>query len=365
MTHAERTHQSLCSSRRPLQERTAGTVKSLKSAGRRLHLCTDHSHAPKSIMQETEERKFDLYNVGETFTPLGLNIRNLIISSPDYIVFLDDDFNTQWKVERSFKHNETELGRILTHVSILEAKSDFILRPSRIQAMKRFFGCSSNQESVDPVFRRIRNLLGEAVARILDSDGTESADLALNAAASLISAKNAEYSRGRYYGYALPFSVAAGALALIIWVTKKWTIPVLGVTGFEISFCSMFGAIGAFAFAARRGERVDVDAIFSASIQWVEADARLSTGIVAAALVSLAIKTGLLFGAITGAEQLKFMVLASILAGYSERAIPNLAKKFGHIDVPNKPFNDNIAKSMGDSRGRCSVRLATDEKPKT
>lgn len=278
---------------------------------------------------ESNNIDFSILKAGENDPYLNKYIHTLIIQDVNYIVYLDNQLNVQWNVNSNIK--TPALGLVQNKVAILQAKSDFI-RP--MIGFKIFAKITRNKcKDVldlysDPSLIRIRSLLGESIARIFDGHEVDHAQAVLNEAEKLISVKNAEYARDWYYNHATATLGGTIFLASMLWLARGPVTPFIGRTAFELSFCSLFGAMGAFVFIARRGQRIELDAISGPRIHKIEADARLGTGLVAAAIVNLAIKSGLLFGSISSSHQLDFMVMMSILAGYSERFIPNMVKKF-------------------------------------
>jgi hypothetical protein len=180
----------------------------------------------------------------------------------------------------------------------------------------------------DDSLLRIRGLLGEAIARIFDDQDENEAKVAIDEASKLIAVKNAEYSRRWYYGQTRRLASISLILAVLAWVEKEYLICVLGSVGFQLGFCSFFGAIGAYVFTAQRGSKIDLDAISGALIHRTEATARIAIGMVTSVLVALSIKSGLILSSISSSNSLKFMVIASILAGCSEKLIPNMVKNF-------------------------------------
>ncbi len=271
---------------------------------------------------------FSELRAGQRDPYLNKTIRVLIIQEADYIVYLDDDLNVQWNVSNSL--TTPELGKVLNQVAILETRSDFIKPGLGLRVISKLMrGQAANfiHFFSDPALARIRGLLGESVARIFDGNDNEGAHAALREAKILIAAKNAEYARGWYYQHAANFAIFAMLVALGLWLGREGVAAVLGQTGFEVAFCSLFGAVGAFVFIARRGQKIELDAISGARVHRIESEARIATGMVAAAIVDLAIKSGFLFNAMPNASQLKFMVMGSILAGYSERFVPNMVKR--------------------------------------
>jgi hypothetical protein len=278
---------------------------------------------------------------GQNDPYLNKFIRVIIIQDTNYIVYLDNDLNVQWNVNNDLI--TPKLGKILNQVAILEAKSDFIKPDKRLIIISKLMGKRSHEFVnffCDPSLSRIRSLLGESIARIFDGNDNEEALIALREAEKLISAKNAEYARGWYYQHANNFAILAIVMAVCLWLVRDFLTSYLGETSFEVLFCSLFGAVGAFVFIARRGQKIELDAISGARVHRIEANARMATGMVAAALVDLAIKSGFLFSSISSAAQLKFMVMGSILAGYSERFIPNMVKKLQDTSAESDDKNE-------------------------
>lgn len=276
---------------------------------------------------------------GQVDPLLNQEIDTIIIQSPDYIVYLDASLNTQWNIK---DHLPTPgLGAILNRISKLESKSDFVTYGKWQTWISHFL--AKKLPSLKPILanqslKRIRCLLGEAIARIFDGNEETQARSALDEAERIIAAMNAEYSRKWYFQHAQRSALLVLVLALTLWLGKSLCISLLGQTAFEIAFCSLFGAVGAYVFVARRGEKIELDAMSGAMIHRLEADARLTTGIVSAAVLCLAIKAHLLFSSVTDASQLTFMIMVSILAGYSEKIIPNMVKKIetGALDNQSK-----------------------------
>jgi hypothetical protein len=279
-------------------------------------------------MSDGQQPNFNELVSGKDDPHLNKFIRIVIIQNRDYIVYLDNDLNVQWHTNQE---KTKSLGKILNQIAVLEGKSDF-MNPSKWQKLTSTIFKEKQAKFADffrdDSLQRIRSLLGEAIARIFDDKDENEAKVAIDEAVKLIAVKNAEYSRRWYYGHARYMALISLILALLAWIEKTSIINVFGLVGFQLGFSSFFGAIGAYVFTAQRGRKIDLDAISGALIHKTEATARIATGMVSAVLVVLSIKSGLIFSSISTSNSLKFMVIVSILAGYSEKLIPNMVKNF-------------------------------------
>jgi Predicted ABC-type transport system involved in lysophospholipase L1 biosynthesis, permease component len=255
------------------------------------------------------DKSYNDYNEGDEFPELGKNIKDLIIKTNDYIVFLDEELNVEWAL-REYPDLPKEFGEVINYVVHLEMKSEFLDYNNK---------------------RTVKRLLAESISRILDDRNYKMATDILGCAEKLLENRNREYSRQWYWSASIVLFLLSAGYIFVIWLNRLFYIDSFGPTGFHLILGSLLGSIGAIASIASRSDKITLDAMAGAPLHRLEATARSFVGAFGAALTVLLLKSGMIL------QQYgkSFPVIAAfcLIAGFSERFTPGLIDKFNLIDT--------------------------------
>jgi hypothetical protein len=242
------------------------------------------------------------------------NIAYLVIISDEFIVYLDKEIDVEW----TYKFGD---GESLEYVRSARF-SEILNRVAQAESTPR----EGLTESVWTPFKR---LLGEGVGRALTHDHS-GALAAISAANSYITARRHEVSRRWYLlGSAYvtgPFLV----IAFLLWLTRDFSMRVLGVTAFWLIMSACAGSLGAmFSVIGRTGKEL-FDNAAGKYLHHLEAGSRIFAGAISGLLVALAVHAGLFLSAITkNGEMVSIMVIAALASGTSERFATSIIGNLG------------------------------------
>jgi len=251
--------------------------------------------------------RYDLLKEGDIEPTLGKRIDSLVIKTPDYIVYVDEDGYVQWAANHDARWCEG-CGEVLTRVSQLEAFPTDHLTASHVRSYRR--------------------MLGESVARVFDSRDATEAKAALELAEKFLKARSEEAARKWY----LTASLAGGAMLAVMigawWMLRGWLSPTIGAGAFEVALGAMLGGIGAMLSVLTRSNRLTLDPAAGAMLHYFEGGSRIATGAVGGLLVGLAIKANLILGFVADTPHSLAVISALCLAaGASERMVPGFIEK--------------------------------------
>jgi hypothetical protein len=249
-------------------------------------------------------------------------IWSLTYKSKRFIVYLDEDLAVEWACVDHFDLTP-EVGRVLNRVAEMMA----------LPVMHLPF-----QERL-----AFRSLVAEAVARVV-RDRPDVAEMtadagaahdALDKALSFYTARSAEISR---WWYLTASVLAAGALLLVVLflcLLRSLVEPLIGTSAFEVTMGAGAGGAGALLSVLIGSRNYTPDTSTRRDIHWFQGAARILAGTLGAVVVALAIKGNLVLGQVapTAHTQELFLFLCMI-AGWSERLVPNLIERFEATQAP-------------------------------
>jgi hypothetical protein len=244
----------------------------------------------------------------------GRDIKSLVTSTGEYIVYIDKAINLQWETTAAYdtKSAQAKGYKLADHnlvageVAILDARA------------RAEFGLATREEALC--------LLGGAVVCSLEFD-YDSAQKSLIRAEEFLRERSREASRFWYLMASalttLPFLVCA----LVVWLNLPSALKALGptVTWMLLSACA--GACGALFSVILRSGKLNLDPWAGKGIHHLEGASRIWAGAFSGLIASLAIKAGLLLGAVAADEKRAVMILAAIAAGSSERLATSIISK--------------------------------------
>jgi hypothetical protein len=255
---------------------------------------------------------YDLFREGDFEPHLGKQIHTLIFKTTTFIVYLDEDMYVEWAFTPAFNPKwPQDVGLVLNRVSLVQA-----LPASRL---------STEQLTT------FRQLVGEAVARVLQYGDGQAANKALDDAVAWLEARNKESAR---WAYLMGSCAATGVVAVVtvlLWLLRNPGRSLLGSTVFEAILGAGCGGIGALLSVLLRSKSLPLDPDAEQKIHVFEGASRIVAGGVGAALVALGIKSELLLTLISSSSRpMTLLAAVCIVAGASERLVPSFIE---HVEI--------------------------------
>lgn len=260
--------------------------------------------ADNDSFQQPDDGALPSLKEGELDPFLGKKVRVLIVTHENYNVYLDEALCTQWYGRIP---DDKEISTALNRLSKLESNYHFI--------------------SDEKILKPIRQQIAEGLVRALEGHKELSADM-FKFIEKEIQLRNLEISWHWYFlGSAMPALISLTTL-ILFWIFRTYLRSIFGATGFSVALGAMVGGLGAFLSIASRSTKIALDARAGLIIHVTEGLARIITGIFGGALLALITKGGVAFYALkTSGNPLAALLAFALLAGTSERLIPNLVKK--------------------------------------
>lgn len=245
----------------------------------------------------------------------------LIVSTRNYIVFIDEDGDLDWETTVEYDDTATKDKKydIDKHNSITNDAALLEATP-----------CNGFEDQVKLQFRR---LIGEAIACSFDHDYVNARKMLL-AAAQYFRSRSEETSRYWYllasFGMAMPFI----ALGIVIWIWRASFEMWLGTEGMWFILASISGAVGALLSVIVRSGKLKFDSSAGRRLHFLEGSSRIWAGLISGLLVSLAVKSGIILMPLTTGENLHpVMILAALAGGAGERLASSIISKLDTTSV--------------------------------
>jgi hypothetical protein len=237
----------------------------------------------------------------------GKSIKCLIRKHRDYIVYLDNEMSVWWAINENSLLLENALsGEVLNEVSYLECVDVTALKPHQLEGFRR--------------------MLGEAVARLLDTKDPNQARAVLSYARQYITARFTENARLWYLSASsiatLLVTIIISSLLLnreAIHLGEKAVTVILGIGG---------GALGALLSILLRSEGVPKDISAGRKLYYCEAISKIVAGMIGALIMALGIEAKFFLGNLdVASNHVTVIMLFCLVAGAGERLIPSLISK--------------------------------------
>jgi hypothetical protein len=224
----------------------------------------------------------------------------LIIHTNDFIVYLDHEFDVEWETtdahDKKLEKDDVALGKISNRISALESIPLSQLAPEIRKAFRR--------------------MLGEAMARALESD-IKAAHEMLDDAEAYVVARATE--RARFWRF-VASSVSTGFLVVIASLVPIVLKDAVFITARNMA---VSGALGSLLSVLIRLRDIPPSPSVATRMHWIEGAAKSLAGMIGAIFVLLAIRGGILFPAIPSTLAL----VVAFMAGASERFIPSMIER--------------------------------------
>jgi hypothetical protein len=248
----------------------------------------------------------------------NLPVKYLIVSKQgEYIVFLDNENDIDWKTSDEFDNNlhseqNKEINKIKNEINRLESILLNHLEDRTIINFKR--------------------QLGEALVRAFDND-YENATKMLGHAENFIVKRNIEESRFMFMTSCGLTSLIALLILGISWLLKEIIIEIVGISTFYIAIAVLMGAVGALLSVILRIGKTVPDYNATKKLHYLEGVNKIIAGMISALIVALCIKSEILLPIFTKIETTNIaMILGGLIAGASERFAPSIINKLDNVN---------------------------------
>jgi hypothetical protein len=254
------------------------------------------------------------YKVGEV-GPTGSMIKEIIIQSVDYIVYMDEGDNIQWSTEDNYTEFHPQFGSIQNRVSYWESVSNKLF--SKFDAYD--YKC----------------LLAEAYARIIDDKNIDLSNDIIALTVNRIEKSGKEVLKQDYILSSFACTCLVIGLIVAAIIGKQYLVLKLSQDAFQVILTALFGGVGAFVFATLRLRTYSPELAISKHIHRVDGALRVFYGIISGLIIAVGIKSDVILGFISKVPSTIYLeVFLGIIAGASEVVIPNLIKQVeGKVNV--------------------------------
>ena len=210
-----------------------------------------------------EKSFFQGFKAGDTDPLVGVVIKEILIKTDTYIVYIDQDLIVRWHWNTVVDSNRA--APIFNRASELQAKSEFLR-----QALH-------NRDLMSA-----RQLIGEGLVVMFCTQNQAYANAALDTAEKFIAQRGRETSRGWYFGPFFVFFAASVVIGLILYRKGQMQLTTLPLV------CAFGGGLGAFISTAIGNERIPCAPTAGRILHFLEALLRYTIGFAAGLLVWLA-----------------------------------------------------------------------------
>lgn len=247
----------------------------------------------------------------------------LIRSTRDFIVHIDKAGRLDWETAPHYdQSSRSRPSALLTVLSDVEGDIS-VAESNPLQGYS------------PEVKHHFYKLLGEARVHWIEADAATARKL-IRAALIYYRERSEETSRRWYLSAGITSASLFGMAAILGWINRSTVIHFIGHFGFAVFMAACGGAIGAmFSIIARSG-KLNFRASSGRGLHNLEASSRITAGAISGVIAYLAVKSGLVFGALVhGPSSTALFLLITLAAGAGERLATSIISKFD--DAPSEP----------------------------
>ncbi|MFZ2396430.1 MAG: hypothetical protein WAW09_09115 [Smithella sp.] len=242
----------------------------------------------------------------------NLDIHYLILSTNDFIVFIDSDIDVDWETSDDYDkrghENLTKHNAILNRAASLE--------------------CIPNAHQSNQIRLNFKRMIAEGVARSLKHD-YDNADKMLNEAELYIRNRNIETARFWQLTSSCICGVVSLIFVLVLWSFRNGIIELLGSTAFYVLVGAVSGSIGSTLSIILRMGRSKITSEAERKLHILEAVSKNLGGCISGLIISLLIKMGVVVPIFESVKMTNIaMIAGAFIAGASERWAPSLISQF-------------------------------------
>jgi len=242
----------------------------------------------------------------------NLDIHHLVLSTNDFIVFIDSDIDVDWETSDEYDKREND---------DLEKRNTILNRAASLE-------CIPNAHQNDQIRLNFKRMIAEGVARSLKHDYAN-ADKILNEAETYIRNRNIETARFWQLTSSCICGMVSSIFVLALWCFRDGFIQSLGSTAFFILIGAVSGSIGTTLSIILRMGSSNITSEAERKLHILEAISKNFGGCVSGLIISLLIKIGVVVPMFESINMTNTaMIVGAIIAGASERWAPSLISQF-------------------------------------
>lgn len=182
--------------------------------------------------------------------------------------------------------------------------------------------------------KQFLTLCGQGMAVILAKGSLRDAIHILKQAQAYFEARTSEVFRQRYLFFILLAVLVACGCSFAAWQYHDQLDETYGENAGIIVASAFLASLGVLVSVALRLEAIRVSSVAPIRLHLLESSVRVLVGVIAGFVTALAIKAGVILEGVIADTSLDLtLVIASIVSGLSERALPNLAKRLQEVGV--------------------------------
>jgi hypothetical protein len=235
-------------------------------------------------------------------------VSTIVFRTSRFIVYIDNRKRIAYARSADYGQDPADFGIVINKVDELENL-----------ASKALLGDSMSCKAQ----------VAQGLVRVLDEGNGDSALNYLNKLYDGIHQDARHALKARYMLASLVSTLILILIVVLLWINRTFIINQVNVNAFQILLAACCGGIGAFISTFVRSLNFDADVKLSPVIYYLDGFLRIFFGVIAGAVLSLAIKANVILGFITEQDIISLALICffSMIAGASERLIPSIIKK--------------------------------------
>lgn len=247
----------------------------------------------------------------DTDPELGKKIKEIVLCTETFIVYIDSDNFIQWHTTDDHKDNDSR-GEILNLVAKLESQSSFI-------------------KDKEAIFQ-FRKRIAEGLSSCLYGYPKETCITILEETAADLKSRNKDESWVWYFQYAGIATILFAIFFMALWLKRSYVRDLIGIDAFDVLLGSICGTFGALVSVASRSNDITLDANAGKYLHIFEGLSRLFTGLIGALITALSIKSGFILGStVFSGNQFALLLCLCVCAGAAERILPSMVKNVERV----------------------------------
>lgn len=242
----------------------------------------------------------------------GLDIKYLVLSTKEFIVFIDSELMIDWKTSDDYdclgpkcqdKHNS-----VLNRAASVE--------------------CIPNEHQKEKIRLNFKRMLAEGVARSLKHD-YENAYLIINESEKYINNRNIEIARFWQLCTTFISGIVTSVIIITAWIFRAELADVLGEIPFRVVISALFGSLGATLSVIFRIGKANITSEAEKRLHILESLSRNLGGAISGVIISVLVNLGVIVPIFKNANMsATAMIAAAFIAGASERWVPSLIEQY-------------------------------------